>query len=75
MQLVDFLINVHPQLGPDQRTELEADINHVDGVVSACFSPDHPHMLTVAYNSDVVTSGAVLQHVREKGIEADKIGL
>jgi len=75
MQLVDFLINVQAELPPDQRTELEADINHMDGVVSACFNLEHPHMLTVAYNADAVTSSAVLERVGKRGIKANKIGL
>lgn len=75
MELVDFLINVQPELPADQRSSLESEINKVDGVVSACFSPGHPHMLEITYNPDVVTSSDVLARVGKRGIAANKIGL
>ena len=75
MDLTDFLINVHPELPINERSELEEDISHMEGVVSACFSPGHPHMMTVTYNPDAVTSGSVLERVSMRGIEASKIGL
>jgi hypothetical protein len=42
MDLADFLINVHPELPMDERTQLEDEICHMEGVVSACFSPNPP---------------------------------
>lgn len=75
MDLTDFLINVHPELPMNERTQLEDEISHMEGVVSACFSPGHPHMMTVTYNPDAVSSGAVLEQVGKHGIEACKVGL
>ena len=75
MDLVDFLINIHPELPMDERNRLASEIHEVDGVVSACFSPGHPHLLEVTYNPDVVNSSAVLALVGNHGIAADKIGL
>lgn len=75
MELVDFLINVKPELPMDQRTLLETEICDVEGVVTACFSPGHPHMLEVTYNAEVVDSSAVLARLTRHGIEAGKIGM
>lgn len=75
MDLADFLINVHPELPMNERTQLEDEISHMEGVVSACFSPDHPHMMTVTYNPDAISSGAVMALVGKHGIEASKVGL
>lgn len=75
MDLVDFLINVHPALPMDERLRLESAINQLEGVVSACFSPGHPHMLTISYNPEAISSDAVLEQVRQRGITADKVGL
>lgn len=75
MSLADFLINVHPELPMDERSQLENEISHMEGVVSACFSQGHPHMMTVTYNPDAVNSGAVLEQVGKRGIEASKVGL
>lgn len=75
MDLADFLINVHPELPMSERAQLEDEISHMGGVVSACFSPGHPHMMTVTYNPDAVSSGTVLARVGTRGIEASKVGL
>ncbi|MDP3481904.1 MAG: hypothetical protein Q8S05_01190 [Sulfuricella sp.] len=75
MDLTDFLINVHPELPMNDRTQLEDEISHMEGVVSACFSPEHPHMMTVTYNPDAVSSGKVMEQVDKHGIEASKVGL
>lgn len=75
MELVDFLINVKPELPPDRRVTLETEITDVEGVISACFSPDHPHMLEVTYNAEVVDSSTVLACLSSQGIEAGKIGM
>jgi len=75
MDLADFLINVHPELPTDERTQLEDEIGHMEGVVSACFSPDHPHMMTVTYNPDAISSSKVMEQVGKHGIEASKVGL
>lgn len=75
MDLADFIINVHPELPMNERAQLENEISHMGGVVSACFSPGHPHMMTVTYNPDAVSSGTVLARVGARGIEASKVGL
>jgi hypothetical protein len=75
MDLADFLINVHPELPTDERAQLEDEICHMEGVVSACFSPNHPHMMTVTYNPDAISSGKVMEQVGKHGIEASKVGM
>ena len=75
MDIADFLINVHPELPMNERTQLEDEIGHMEGVVSAHFSPGHPHMMTVAYNPDAVSSSKVMVQVGKHGIWASKVGL
>lgn len=75
MDLVDFIINIHPDLPMDERLRLESATNKLEGVVSACFSPGHPHMLAVTYNPEVINSDAVLAHVSQRGIQAKKVGM
>ena len=75
MDLADFLINVHPELPVNERTQLADEICDMEGVVSACFSPEHPHMMTITYNPDAVSSGSVLERIGLRGIEASKVGL
>ena len=75
MALADFLINVHAELPIDARVQLEDELSHMGGVVSACFNPRHPHIMTVTYNPDSVDSSTVLARVGTRGIEASKVGL
>ena len=76
MSIVDFMIHLNPELPLVERNQLESEIADMDGVVSAHFSPNHPHMLEVAYNPDSVCSDALLECVRQRdGIVAQKVGL
>ncbi|MDP2829254.1 MAG: hypothetical protein Q8O37_11690 [Sulfuricellaceae bacterium] len=75
MDLVDFMINVHPDLAEGRRLELENEMGEMDGIFSAHFSPVSHHMLEVAYNPDVVSSSNIMAFVGSRGIEAGKIGL
>lgn len=75
MSIVDFMIHTKPELPVTARTQLESEIGEMDGVISAHFSPDYPHMMEVAYNPDIVTSSVVMEHVSQRGIAAEKFGL
>lgn len=75
MSIVDFMIHLKPELPLNERTRLESEIGGMDGVMSAHFSPRHPHMMEVAYNPEVISSGVVLAHVNRRGIAAEKVGL
>lgn len=75
MSLADFLINVRPELPMNERAQLEDELCRMGGVVSACFSPGHPHIMTVTYNPDAVSSGTVLARVGARGIAASKVGM
>ena len=75
MSIVDFIIHTEPELPLSERFQLESEIGDMDGVMSAHFSPRHHHMMEVAYNPDVVSSGVVLGRVSRRGIVAQKVGL
>lgn len=75
MSIVDFIIHTKPELPLNERIHLESEIGDMDGVMSAHFSPRHHHMMEVAYNPDVVSSSLVMDHVSQRGIVAQKVGL
>ena len=75
MDMVDILINVHPDLSAGERTQLDDDLRGIDGVISVHFSTEHPHLLTLEYNPAQTSSDTLLKHVGDRGIEASKIGL
>jgi len=75
MDIVDFLIHIHPDLPIEQRAKLEEALGSTGGVVSAHFSPEQPHELTVAYDPEVINSKTILEQARQWDEEATMAGL
>ncbi len=75
MDIADILIHVHPTLAAEQRAKIEDALSGSKGVVSAHFSPAHPHVLTVAFDPEAVHAGQLLQIVREWDQAATMVGL
>jgi len=75
MDIADILFHVPADLSTKDRTDIERDIQGCDGVVSVHFSTQHPHMLEVAYNPQVIDTETLRKHVSERGLEVSKIGL
>lgn len=75
MEIADFVVHIHSELSATERATLESEIGERDGVVSAHFSHDHPHLLTIAYNPDAISSDTLLKQVNDHGVEAIKVGL
>ena len=75
MNITDILIHVHPTLTAEQREKVEDALSGSKGVISAHFSPAHPHALTVAYDPEMAQSGQLLQIVREWDQAATLVGL
>ncbi len=75
MDMVDILINVHPNLSNEERSQLDDELRSVEGIISVHFSTEHPHLMTLEYNPEKTSSDILLKHVGERGVEASKIGL
>ena len=75
MDMVDILINVHPDLSTEENSQLENDLRGINGVISVHFSAEHPHLMTLEYNPAKTNSETLLKHVGDRGVEASKIGL
>ncbi|MCL5061456.1 MAG: hypothetical protein M1449_13985 [Candidatus Thermoplasmatota archaeon] len=75
MDVADILIHVHPALTAEQRAKIEEALSGSKGVVSAHFSPAHPHTLAVAYDPEAARSGHLLRIVREWDQAATLVGL
>lgn len=74
MDIADIMIHVHP-MNTEQRSKIEAALSESTGVISAHFSPAHPHTLTVAYDPEAAHAGQLLQIVRAWDLTADMVGL
>lgn len=75
MDISDILIHLHPELSSDQRGKIEATLGDCNGVVSAHFNPERIHLLTVAYNPDLISSGKILEQTRQWDSNAEMAGL
>jgi hypothetical protein len=75
IHIVDVLFHVSADLPPGDRGNIERDLQGCDGVLSAHFIPDHPHMLEVAYDPKTVTSATLREHLTERGLAVGMAGL
>ena len=75
MNIADIVIHIHPNLSVEQRVKIEEKVGACDGVVSVHFSPKHIHVLTMAYDPEVIDSQTILGQVREWDAAATMVGL
>ena len=75
IQITDILFHIPADLPAGDRANIERDLQGCDGVISAHFSPGHPHMLEVAYNPLAVTSETLRGHLAERGLTVSMAGL
>lgn len=75
MDIADIMFHVPADLSVKDRADIERDIQGCDGVVSVHFSTQHPHMLEVAFNPQVIDTETLRKHVSERGLAVSKIGL
>lgn len=75
INIVDVMFHVPADLASGERVNIERDLQGCDGVLSAHFIPDRPHMLEVAYNPATVTAGVLREHLAERGLRVSMTGL
>ena len=75
MDIADIMFHVPADLSTKDRANIERDMQGCDGVVSVHFSTQHPHMLEVAFDPQVIDTETLRRHVSERGLEVSKIGL
>lgn len=73
--IADILFHIPADLEQQDRNSIERDLQGCDGVVSAHFVPQRPHMLEVAYNPKLVTTSTLREHLRERGLTVSMAGL
>lgn len=70
MDINDVVIHVNEFLGPRARHDLEDHMREIDGVIAPRFNDHTPHLMIVAYNSDRIHMGTLLEEVRRQGYTA-----
>lgn len=75
IDITDVLLHIPADLPAGERDNIERDLQGCDGVISAHFSPGHPHMLEVAYNPEAVTRRTLTGHLTERGLTVSMAGM
>jgi hypothetical protein len=73
--IADILFHISADLEAQDRTNIERDLQGCDGVISAHFVPQRPHMLEVAYNPKAITTSTLREHLHERGLKVSMAGL
>ncbi len=75
INIADILFHIPASLEKQERSYIERDLQGCDGVLSAHFVPDHPHMLEVAYNPMTISTSTLREHLSERGLKVSMAGL
>ena len=75
MNIIDILLHIRNQLGPDDRHTVEKELREVDGIIAPRFSENNDQLLVVAYNPAKVNSGGLMEKITSMGLEARLVGL
>ena len=73
--LADIMIHIDETLDHKALQDIRDAIIVQDGVGSASFHDEKPHMMIVLYDPERVNSLGLLETVRGKGVHAELIGL
>jgi hypothetical protein len=74
MYINDVVLHVNETLDPNARHELEDQMRAMDGVICPRFNDSKTHLMIVAYDPDLLSTGDVLNEVRRKGYHAQHCG-
>ncbi|MDH5408149.1 MAG: ATP-binding protein [Gammaproteobacteria bacterium] len=75
IKMADVLLHIDENTSKEQRESLRDTILVLDGVMSADYKDDRPHLMIVGYDPDVINSSKFLSAVNSKGLHAELIGL
>jgi selenocysteine lyase/cysteine desulfurase len=75
IQLADVVVHIDQTLERERRSQIEAQLRAIDGVVSVHNPDDRPHLAIVEYNPDKTSSTDILKTVTTQGVHAELVGL
>ncbi len=73
--IVDIEVHIDETLTEGSKADLVDYIRHLEGVVSAGFSLEKPHLMFVGYSTNALQAKDILDRVQKKGVHAELIGL
>lgn len=72
--IADVMVHVNETLDEDTLHSLEDEVFDHVGVVAVGHNPQHPHLLMVAYDSEVARPSNFLGPIRGRGLHAQLVG-
>lgn len=76
INIADITVHLHPESSCDDRDKVEQGLRSCDGVISVHFNnEEHPHIMLVAYNPEVVSSRILLDDIRKCDAKAVMVSI
>jgi hypothetical protein len=73
MKSADIMIHIDESLAETNQQELESKLRSIEGVIAPRFNK--PHLILVAYNTELINATVLLKHVIRMGYHAQLVGL
>ncbi|MGA7180405.1 MAG: hypothetical protein WBX11_12565 [Thiobacillaceae bacterium] len=67
------MIHINDPLDLSQQQAIELELRGIEGVIAPRFNK--PHLLVISYDSDVTKTSVLLKAVKDKGYQAQVVGM
>jgi hypothetical protein len=67
------MIHINDPLDLSQQQAIELELRVIEGVIAPRFNK--PHLLVISYDSDVTKTSVLLKAVKDKGYQAQVVGM
>lgn len=74
-QIADILMHIDENTTHEAREKLRDDLLSTEGVISASYHDEKPHLMVLAYDPEVINSSAFIKIAQEQGLHAELVGL
>lgn len=75
IKLADITVHIDELLDPYHLAQMEAAVRGLGPVVSVRIPENRPHLMTVVYNPDHLSSREILSCVQAQEVHAELVGL
>jgi len=73
--MVDILVHIDENTTHTDRENLRDKYLGLDGVMSADYHDDKPHLIVILYNPDIIKSIEFINTAKSTGLHAELVGL
>lgn len=72
---VDITLHIDEELDVLAREALRDSFLHTQGVMAADCNAEHPHLMIIEYDPNVINSISILAITKHRGLHAELVGL